>query len=279
MPSLNCRSCGANNGLTALMCSGCGKWMPLNALLGLGMLGLSWASFSIYSITLLEITFEVPIHQFNHTEIVQLEPKPEESDYEPPPTPETPPEVLVGTFIPVVRDNDDRAASLVIHLLTDDYRWMISRWDMLENLQPQVNFSSSMKRLMNNSVEIICIGGSSEEIEGGRSQEDGRRREEWRAEQRAESIARWVRSALSKPVNVRKLNIGHRDPALEQGQSFDTSDQRRVIIVLVLKMEEGANLDQALRNAFRQERNKQPVYETILTKYSLTQGLRFHWVE
>jgi hypothetical protein len=132
---------------------------------------------------------------------------------------------------------------------------------------------------MNRSAEVICIGASSEEIEEGLSREDGRSREEWRAGQRAEAIARWVRAALSRPVNVRKLNIGHRDPAAEQGAVVDTSDQRRVIIVLVLKMEDGVDLDQALLNALRQERRKQPIYETILTRYSLMQSLKLHWVQ
>ena len=180
---------------------------------------------------------------------------------------------------PYAKDNSGKKATFVIHLLTDDYKWMISRWDVLENQQRDINFSSSMSRLLNRAAEVICIGASSEDMEKGLSQDDGRRREEWRAGQRAELIAKWVRAALNKPVNVRKLNIGHRDPAQEYGQTLDTSDQRRVIIVLVLKRKEGIDLGQALRNAFRQERDKQPIYETILTRYSLTQGLKFNWVE
>ena len=59
----------------------------------------------------------------------------------------------------------------------------------------------------------------------------GRAAEEWRAARRADQIAIWVREALQRPIAVRKLNIGHHLPT---GQPGDTSDQRRVVIILVL---------------------------------------------
>lgn len=262
------------------MCQSCKTLMARNALWSLGMLGLSWGTFSLYTVNLFSITYapqQVPPKPIaTPAQATSSQPS---GGYVSPPKPERPPEVLLGDYVPYAKDNKGKTASFVIHLLTDEYRWKLSRWDLLENLQSEIEFSSPMRRLMNRAVEIICVGASSEEIEKGLALEEGRTREEWRAAQRAESIAKWTRAVLDHPVNVRKLNIGHRDPSLEGTDAFDTSEQRRVIIVLVLKEEDGINIDEALRDAFLQERARQPIYETILTKYSLTQGLKFHWEE
>ena len=69
-----------------------------------------------------------------------------------------------------------------------------------------------MKRVLNSAVEIICVGASSEEVPAGVGFRQGRAQEEWRAGRRADRIASWVREALSTPVPVRKLNIGHHTP-------------------------------------------------------------------
>jgi hypothetical protein len=207
-------------------------------------------------------------------------PKPSESVYAPPPQPNKPPESKDDHYISASTDDQGKRATFLISLLSDEYRWKLGRTDLLENLQTRIDFTPEMRQNLNGAVEVICIGASSEEIVQGVSEEDGRHLEELRAGHRAEAISMWVRDVLSKPINVRKLNIGHRDPTLDTDYAYtETSDQRRVIIVLVLKEEAGVNIDQALRNAFRQEKNKQPIYETILTKYSLTRGPTFCWLE
>lgn len=279
MASLNCSRCGTRNALSTIICQSCGAFMPKNILLSLGALGLSWASFSFYTVNLVSVTLTYNAQAPAPKATPVPAPEPRRVSYVPPPAPENPPEALSTDYVPYAKDSKGRTASIVIHLLTDEHRWKLSRWDLLENLKSEVDFSVPMRRLMNSATEIICIGASSEEIENGYSQDEGRKREEWWAGRRADSIAMWVRAALDKPINVRKLNIGHRDPANEREAQSDTSDQRRVIIVLVLKEEEGVDMDQALRDAFQQERSKQPIYETILTKYSLTQGMKFHWQE
>jgi hypothetical protein len=109
----------------------------------------------------------------------------------------------------------------------------------------------------------------------GASRDDGRVREEWRAARRAEKIAVWVRQALSGPIPVRKLNIGYHAPTRGAG---DTSDQRRVVIILVLSHDEDTNIDQALRAAMARESPRAPIFDTLLTKYSLASGPAFTWV-
>ena len=84
----------------------------------------------------------------------------------------------------------------------------------------------------------------------------------------------WVREALGKPIPVRKLNVGHHTrPAPD-----DTSDQRRVVIILVLDHDDGADIDQSLRSAMAGESMRSPIFEALLTKYSLGGGRSFTWV-
>jgi hypothetical protein len=277
MAITRCSNCGAQSSLT-LVCPTCGAFRISSMLLSLVFLGASWGSFSLFTFNLISVTFAFPIPAPSPTPTPLSHPGPL-GGYVAPPQPQKPPEVLMANYIPYAQDREGKKASFLIHLLTDEYRWKLSRWDLLEDLQSEINFSSSMRKLMNSAIEIVCIGASSEEIEDGLSYNHGRQKEEWRAGRRAESISKWVRAVLQNPVNVRKLNIGHRDQTLETNGISDTSDQRRIIIVLVLKAEDGVNMDQALRDAFQQERNKQPIYETILTRYSLTQTLNFRWEE
>ena len=66
---------------------------------------------------------------------------------------------------------------------------------------------------------------------------------------------------------IRKLNIGQHRPT-PTAQRHDTSDQRRMVIVLVLDHDDTVNLDQALRNAMAQESARAPIFDTLLKDYS-----------
>ncbi len=59
----------------------------------------------------------------------------------------------------------------------------------------------------------------------------------------------------------------------------DTSEQRRVVIILVLDSDEKTDVDQALRAAMARESERAPIFETLLTKYSLATGPAFTWVD
>ena len=133
-----------------------------------------------------------------------------------------------------------------------------------------------MKAVLDSAHEIICVGASSEELPAGVSLKAGRAQEEWRAARRAERIAVWVRQGLSKPVPVRKLNIGHHAPTRKA--AANTSDQRRVVVILVLDQDQGTNLDESLRGAMTQEAGRAPIFESLLTDYSLGAGKAFTWV-
>lgn len=189
--------------------------------------------------------------------------------------PPTPPEVVEDVTVTDAHDVSGREASFRILLFSDEFRWRLNSYEAIEDGSPYPAFTDEMKRVLNSAKEVICVGASSEEIPAGVTFDRGRKQEEWRAARRADRIALWVRRALSRPIPVRKLNVGHHVPTRTPG---DTSDQRRVVIILVLDRERGTDIDQALRAAMSGETARAPIFATLLTKYSLGSGDRFAWV-
>ena len=185
-----------------------------------------------------------------------------------------PPEIIKDVTIRNVPDEEGKKATFRIMLFSDEFRWRINSFDALEQAGKRPQFTPEMKAVLNNAVEIITVGASSEEIPSGAGYPAGRAREEQRAARRAEKIAVWIRESLDKPIPVRKLNVGHHAPT----GADDTSDQRRVVIILVLKQDEGINIDQSLRSAMAGESVRAPVFEALLTKYSLGNAEKFTWV-
>lgn len=185
-----------------------------------------------------------------------------------------PPEVIRDVIVRNVKDDEGLKASFRILLFSDEFRWRINSYDALEQNGKRPQFTPEMKAVLNSASEIICVGASSEEIPPGISFPQGRAQEEKRAARRAEKIAVWVREALNRPIPVRKLNVGHHAPT----GTDDTSDQRRVVIILVLDHDDGANIDQSLKSAMAGESVRAPIFEALLTKYSLGNADKFTWV-
>jgi hypothetical protein len=188
--------------------------------------------------------------------------------------PPTPPEISHDLIIRNAKDALGLSTSFRILLFTDEFRWRINSFDSLEKEGPRPQFTDAMKAVLNSAKEIICVGASSEEIPAGTSAKEGREVEERRAARRAEKIALWVREVLGRPIPVRKLNVGHHTPT----GADDTSEQRRVVIILVLDHDENANIDQSLRSAMVGEAARAPIFDSLLTKYSLGGGSSFTWV-
>jgi len=186
----------------------------------------------------------------------------------------TPPEVLRDITVRNVKDDEGRRATFRILLFSDEFRWRINSYDSLEQGGKRPQFTTEMKAVLNSAREIIAVGASSEEVPAATSFPQGRAQEERRAARRAERIAVWVREALNRPIPVRKLNVGHHAPT----GSEDTSDQRRMVIILVLDQDENTNIDQSLRSAMAGESVRAPIFEALLTKYSLGNADRFTWV-
>jgi hypothetical protein len=186
-----------------------------------------------------------------------------------------PPEVFREVIVRNSKDDEGRKASFRIMLFSDEFRWRINSFDQLEQGGRRPQFTPEMKAVLNSAKEIITVGASSEEIPTGVGFPEGREREERRAARRAEKISVWVREAINRPIPVRKLNVGHH---VSTSGTDDTSEQRRVVIILVLDQDENVNIDQALRAAMAGESVRAPVFEALLTKYSLGNANSFTWV-
>lgn len=185
-----------------------------------------------------------------------------------------PPELAQDFTVRNATDDEGRRTSFRILLFSDEFRWRMNSYDAVEHGSARPEFTEEMKAVLNSAREIICVGASSEEIPAGTSFAAGRKLEERRAALRAEKSAVWVRQVLRNPIPVRKLNVGHHSPT----DGEDTSDQRRLVIILVLDQDEGADIDQALRAAMAGESVRAPVFESLLTKYSLGSASSFTWV-
>jgi len=179
--------------------------------------------------------------------------------------PPKPPEVVHDVVVRHAEDSHGKHASFRILLFSDEFRWRMSSHVELENKGTEPDFTGEMKAVLDNAQEIICVGESSEEGPNGVSPTVARVEEERRAARRADQIALWIRRAVSRPVPIRKLNIGQHIPTT---QRRDTSDQRRMVIVLVLDHDDSVDLDQALRNAMARESSRAPVFDAMLKDYS-----------
>ena len=189
--------------------------------------------------------------------------------------PARPPEVVRDVVVRNAPDTKGRRASFRILLFSDEFRWRLNSYNTLESTPTQPDFTKEMRAVLNDAEEIICIGASSEEIPAGVSFEKGRAEEEKRAARRAERIAVWVRGALSRP----SLCGSQRGPS-----RADRPRRRHVRAaarrdILVLDSDEKTDVDQALRTAMARESERAPIFETLLTKYSLATGPTFTWVD
>ena len=186
----------------------------------------------------------------------------------------TPPEVLRDITVRNVKDDEGRSATFRILLFSDEFRWRINSFDALEQGGKRPQFTDRNEGRPQLGERNHRRRRQLRRIPPGTSFPQGRAQEERRAARRAEQIAVWVREALNRPIPVRKLNVGHHAPT----GSDDTSDQRRVVIILVLDQDEDTNIDQSLRSAMAGESVRAPIFEALLTKYSLGGADRFTWV-
>ena len=190
--------------------------------------------------------------------------------------PPQPPEIAHDLVVRNAPDESGRKATFRLLLFTDEFRWRLSSSASLENGLVEPEFTDAMKAVLNSAREIICVGASSQELPVDVPYEQGKASEERRAARRAEQIAVWVRKALTKPVPIRKLNVGYHKPTERPN---NTSDQRRVVIILVLERDDQTNIDQALREAMERESKRAPILDALLREYSLGGGANFTWAE
>ena len=94
--------------------------------------------------------------------------------------------------------------------------------------------------------------------------------------QQQQSALQQVAARLLDDVHQIRVALLGGDQRLPRFES--QSGQRRIVIILVLANEEGADIDQALRSAMAGEAVRAPIFESLLSQYSLGGGSTFTWL-
>jgi len=272
------------------------------------VLGVTWASFAVFSYSVIKFTvFQLT---FQPTIIINVNE-----------TPGVDGEKSKDPFL--VRNAKGEDVKLSIWTLTADYSWAFgydgtnaeNKPARLNDLYAALPLSQQQKDGLNSADEIICIGASSQEFKKELiNPQAGRETEEKRASRRAASIVRWIRPELVVPVKEpdsivirtlknlgimwviekftgppprlpqrkpRPLNIGQWGKKLENRKPEETDYQRRVVIILILPNDKGEYVgadDTALINAFQVKANNgEMIYKYILDEYSKTEDKIFDW--
>ena len=187
----------------------------------------------------------------------------------------TPPEVTRDLIVRNASDSLGRRASFRILLFTDEFRWRLNSFDALENGSAEPLFTPEMKaaleRRRGNHLRRRQLGGDP----AGRVV---RRGAGARGASRGPPGGTDCDLGAGGAVEGHSRQEAQRRPSRVDRLRRDTSDQRRVVIILVLDHDSGTNIDQALRQAMSNESDRAPIFETLLTAYSLTTGSDFTWV-
>ncbi|MDZ7266853.1 MAG: hypothetical protein ONB48_06280 [candidate division KSB1 bacterium] len=141
------------------------------------------------------------------------------------------------------RDREGRRIRLKINTLTQEYRWVFERSDLVEAFAPPVDPRVHVRELNISGARhgIICVGTASSEGERGD--------EESRARSRAERLQIIFREEFQNLPPLYTLSLGqfrHPRPTLDPRA---TRDERRVIVIEILEREDNVNLREALKDA------------------------------
>ncbi len=151
------------------------------------------------------------------------------------------------------RDPAGRRVRLRINTLTQEYRWVFARSDVVEAYSPPIDPRGHVKELdiSNARFGIVCVGTASSEGERGE--------EESRAKSRAERLQIIFREEFDNVPALYSLSLGQFQHKQRSFNPQATRDERRVIVIEILDREQDVNLKEAIKDALLKliERTKQ----------------------
>lgn len=141
------------------------------------------------------------------------------------------------------RDPAGRRVRVRINTLTQEYRWVFARSDVVEAYSPPIDPRAHVKKLniSNAKFGIICVGTASSEGERGE--------EESRARGRAERLQIIFREEFDKVPALYSLSLGQFQHKRKSFNPQATRDERRVIVIEILDRDQGVNLKEAIKDA------------------------------
>lgn len=161
-------------------------------------------------------------------------------------------------------DGSGREATYKIIILSAEYFWKKGKTDVVVNSEGnEIDFkqklnNNGINNLLKESSDVIAVGTAS--CIGGSFEEDTR------GYDRARNIIGWLRELPfdKKLENLYLLNLGKYAESCEESTSREF-EQRIVLIVSVIKKQEGVDIRQSFRNAM--EHLEGPLLRIDITKY------------
>jgi hypothetical protein len=156
-------------------------------------------------------------------------------------------EVLILKRGILIKNGAHNGKDTIVQIAAQEDRWKFGSVDSLEIglvSEKLPKYLQSIQKELNKAERIICVGTAS--VEGNDSKENNR------ADRRADQIVKCIRPfSNGKPID--KLILGR---YTMKSDDNETSSQRRVIIITVLKQAESGNVKQAVINSLRKIRNE-----------------------
>jgi photosynthetic reaction center cytochrome c subunit len=153
------------------------------------------------------------------------------------------------------KDSSGKKAAFDYIILTDDYTWVRGSAQQVSARGTTVPDADVAKRViapqllsnLERATDLIAVGVASHEGE--------KVQEETRADQRAMTIAGWIKQMINTSAPLWKLNLGQYDKGCSGQQDADSSFQRPLMLAGVRAKDEGANLQEALADAISGKAN------------------------
>ena len=156
-------------------------------------------------------------------------------------------------------DENGNRAEFLIEVLAQEDRWKLNEVDQLESGRLESVLPPYLEKLdkLDKAEGVIVVGTASQE--GGLTSEEGR------ADRRADQLLKLVKP-ISGVKKIYKLNLGQH--SMDQASdTSDTSYQRRVIIMGIMKKDPGMDV-RDIRAALLNALSKESKYSFDAVKYS-----------
>ena len=157
------------------------------------------------------------------------------------------------------KDQKNASATFKVMMLNDKFTWELGSSESVSLNGEEVDIKDFLRapEILNEfyaSTEIICVGNS--------SHEGSPQLEEARAQKRGFRFAKWINEILNpgKKQSILVLNLGHNNI-----KSSNSSSQRRLTVILVIRKDQEVTLKDALKDAISKN---QDIFPFDISEYS-----------
>jgi hypothetical protein len=153
------------------------------------------------------------------------------------------------------KDAQGRNAAFDFIILTEDYTWVKGSTNQVEGRTGIVPDAETAQRVINPQIRDALSSSSDLIAVGLASLEGDQAAEEERANQRSQTVTRWMETIATPDKGIWRLNLGQYNKTCKTQEDVNTSFQRPLILIGVRSKEQGANLQEALADAISGKKN------------------------